>query len=404
MALPREIDTSVSNYVNRQACYPAAWNNSVYMPLHAGNDCEFWRSVNPVDDAFVHLDAAGEPSNFSLNNNMCVTDQYIHIVNTKSVVTDADSYYSRFNMETETWDVIDVLINNITQTIVISFVPGIVGGEDGDLHVLIPANRSKVMGQDYARAGHSISTDQGATWSTVQELNVVDEAFDIRVMGIIEGDAGIAHMFYCRYNVSSGSERMWQRTVNASGTLQTERVDVDGSNTYYFGNQPTKIMAGNFNQDRSGTSKCRALYRGDGNSGTDLLTIEFDSVADPSTFVTAVVQTSAIDVDRDNFDLSYKDATQFAVYGQDTGSQIDREDDAGTDTWTGSATQINTNDPRNLNCNVLIRDGVARLAVVYNNVGNNPEYDEVDLTDTAPTLLSQCEWPAEASFLGPFEI
>lgn len=408
MALPRVIDTGATAYTSDMQGKPACWRDNVFVPVLVGTDIEMHRSTNPVDNAFVHLDSANQPS--LANGAQYFWGRQVFnvyaIISTNFLVTDGDTQFHLFDLENETWTRTDVVISNVTNTIVTMSMPSFCPGSDGEFHAIFPMARDKIMGTDYARCGYSYSTDSGATWTSPVFINTDNPEFDIRPMEIVPGTVGTGHAFYCRFNLSSGDERMYQRTGNFTGALQTERIDVDGANTYYFGAANERIMAGSTGTIwRSSTHEIKALYRGDGNSGTDLLFITFDANSDPSSFTTGVVQTSAMDLQA-NFDGAYDMGEMIAMYGKNTSSNIDFEDDSGTDTWTGSATTANTADPDLLNCQTYIRDGVPVLAFVYNDASNDPTYDEEALTSlpSTPTNLSDCEWPHWGTQAGPYEI
>ncbi len=401
MALPDTITTTgVDAYILGNGGRPNCFDRKSYVTLTDGTALEMWSSLEPGVAAWAELDAAGHPTTAGRWVGSVIAKGMMNFITQPDGSTGSVRVHE-FNagFTLEVWGNVDIEVENITNNNVINTHPFIADGERGDFHVIYQTARSKIMGVDFARVGYSISTNDMADWSTPVEVNVTDEEFDHRTMELLLGVDGTAHIFYARRGVSSGDERMFQRAVDNAGTLQTERIDVDGSNTYYFGTSVTRVMAGVEVFNRGGTDICRAIYKGTSNAS--LLSIEFDAVADPSSFTTAVVQDDALNSGRNNWDIALIDDKQFVVYSD---VNTDYEDDSATDTWTGSATQLNAVSIMQLNAAVIIRDGVARLAVVYGDASDDPIYDEVDLSDVAPTNLSDCDFPEDGSFLGPFEL
>lgn len=411
MAIPEEIvaGTWVGQSLRSRVF---SWNGNSYWFYANSTGSDMFRSQTTGTADWTILDASNAPA---LSAFACDVFQTAHILHMISHAGGGDttptSSYHRFNMETELWEEADVEIVNVTNSSVFTTHCRIVaGGLGGVIHTVTPGPRSKIMGNDFARAVYTDGNASGTSWSVYQELNTVDEEFHIVPMGLVIGEAAKAYCFYARDVASSGDKRMWQRAASAGGILQTERIDPDGSNAYAYAATSSHIyiqMSHGVLLDRGGTSKCRVVYMSDGNSNTDLSIMEWDDAADPSTFTTQIVATSAITAGDLCFDLMSHDETLYCTY-RITGTDEDLhiENDGGDDTWTGTVTDLRTtglmSEP--IQASFVIKDGDLLAAYTFTESGQDPWYDEHVISPTEPTALSGAEWPGIGGLLGPFEI
>ena len=219
------------------------------------------------------------------------------------------------------------------------------------------------------------------------------------------------HIFYCRSVSFSGDVRAYQRAVGPTGTLQTERIDVDGSVPHAFqGAAPLShiIMRGELSIDRAGTVKCRATYNSTGNGNSDVAIMAFDAADDPSSFTTTVLAADGGSSGGANHSLTAIDDVLYCVYGKSAAdSDMNIEDDSGTDTWTGSPTVVTNQGtligPISIIANAL--EGKAVISISFREDASDPWYDAHEVSETGdPTTLSGAIWPNKGGNIGPFEV
>ena len=316
---------------------------------------------------------------------------------------DSEVYYSRFNMVTDSWEIItggneEVIVDDV-QNSQGEFSCFITQRADGDLIVVYQGFRDKFMGVDRPKVSAAVSTDNGATWTNDIDVSPIGTATDHYVGPIVipPNNNDQAHIFYQR---DPGADELGSRAMDNANNMRTAR------NTGVFlsvGIHPRSAMA----FDRGGSSFVKLLYSPSnqepavyemtpfsddtdplGSDSTDLIVAEdvnifnqtpaMDFVFDPATETIHVVMSDVIDDDLQHHDDQGSDTWQ------DNGAIV-------TGTITGSGPFLN----------ILDRDG-AKIGFVYEDSAGDVFYDEIDVSPAATTALSDVDMAQQNLYQGPF--
>lgn len=279
-----------------------------------------------------------------------------------------DVYFSQFNMAADAWvdlgtSDFDIQIESIPSG-PIANACSIGTRSDSDIVVVYQGDSEMLMGTEYERIDHNISTDDGATWAGPVSIDNGATGGNKHWTGcvIVPGSSDRMHVFF----KDDTNNDAYQRRINSDDSLETFPSsfdsDIDSGNYVFFHG---------VSYDDGGTQRVRCPYD-DGASkvsiakcdSEDTPTVTSDvDVSDNNAF------TPALAVDGKNLQLLYSHNPDFDIY-RDT-----NDDDAGWGTDTEERDGITATE---FSPNVYDRSGTNRLAFVYLDSAVI-KYDEIDL-------------------------
>ncbi len=372
--------------------------NAFYGSARSGSQCRVVKATDPTV-SFAIQDILAEPDFVVtiLSLNTFQVNDKLHIAGQNS---SDDVYYARFNMFADTWD--EITVGN-TEDLVDGAPDGtldacdLIVRSDADIAIVYQGVTESIMGQPNERVHLAVSTDGGDTWTAgtrVDNQGKVER--DFSGPRIVLGDSDTSHIVWID---QSSPRTMSQRALSSADSLQTERTDITGADD--ISAAVNYVIGHGVSFNRAGTTKIRFPYADVDN---DLGVLEFDAVADPSSFSissnidgTNNVQHSISKL----LCLATDGSIVYETHNRATDNDLYTANDQNTDTWT-SPTNIFTGTINRLSSNIYDRATGPILAHIIDDAGAT-KYDEDTITHTHGTL-SGVDFPDQNYFVGPFEI
>lgn len=264
---------------------------------------EVEKTADPSTTASVIQDTANAPVASPDHTLTSISDdRYIHILSVDSATNGAGLVeYHRFDMSTDTWDIIDHQVADIGG-MAPSIAPygSIALRETGGQEVIILSNGvpDAVMGRDYDRLDFWYGATAGTSFTGPTALDGSVSTRDERHSSLVLGDGNSIHAFWDALNNGS-ADLTKARTISPANALSTIR---DGSTSVQ---KPLSAVS----YDQSGTQKTFAVdnftvtssvvgLRADDDASNNIgtLTVETITTTDPSSLGPSTLVANGTDI------------------------------------------------------------------------------------------------------------
>lgn len=307
----------------------------------------------------------------------------IHIAFHREGTTSDNTWYARFDMESDTWDTITgsaefTLVETMADS-GFSHKCSIVVRSNGDIVVMHP-REYKNMGESREGVGFRVSTDGGATWgsSTILDSNDTQRSFDATM---VLGAGGRIHCFW----KDALAPEFLERTIRANDTLETTQVI------------ETNISLSSFSQGvtfNDGTND--EVWFPYWNNTNNTLSVLHATSEDTPTFTK---DTDVSDGGTFHAHLIVDYQTLWAVYRNEVNDIATNKNENGAGWDTNETDQLIGTFGLITGAGVYDRGG-PKIGILYA-VGSVMNYHEFNVSEVL-TTLEAAEFPAQNYRLGPF--
>jgi len=367
MALPltiSNITTPVPSRFNYLAPVISSGGN-VYLVVLDSTDLsliEVHKATDPTD-SFAEQDGSNRPD-LPANCESLAIDDKDDVIHIASQDANADIEYHTFNMATDAWV---ITRESVTTTPDGVSALEIAVRDDGDVIILHQGQRDNDMGNkeriDYSRR-------ESGSWGSNVDIQVHNGgAINWRSPRIVKGSSDRMHFFFH----DQTNDDIFQRTLNSANSLESFPSAFD---TSVSNEEPTVIMHG-VSYDDGGTQRVRCPYQ---NSTRPISMAKLDSADSP---------TVSLDTDFTTLNpwtnegivvgcLAVKEKILQQIYSRALDKSMKRitnDDDAG---W-GSRIDEFDGFFNEMHCNVFVRSGNFKLAMLKDDGPGTFKYNEIDL-------------------------
>lgn len=402
MAFPTTIFAGGGIDGHQPPCKSSAGNFYAIVPIST-TAIEAYKATDPEGGSWSAVDVgANNPAGFGTLSVL----SYVQAGDSIMCCTwDGTIYeYHRFNMSTDTWDVVDSDLGTIDQAPTFPWC-SIAVRNDGDIICVIAGDTDQNMGGKKERVDYVESTTDGSGWGTHTALDTdVDEHFGNPnvVKGPLTDDMHIA----------------WQTTVNTddppTAWTDTEARTLDSANslstTVSSTSDSGSILLGNaslVSYEDNGTQRIHWLL---GLDETDILSLR--STEDGSDDISTITGVTALT------DNPHSQAGTSAIsHTEDSGNlygvfieALDRDiyyttsSDDGAN-WSAASATFTGISALRLSCNIYQRGGNTVLAVTYSEASAIKYNEKVLSTGLSYTQLDHAELTGLVNtHVGPFEM
>lgn len=359
IALPGRTGSLLGPYLSNGRVFVVAIQSSDQDILVYSHD-----DADPLSAGWAEDDAANAPvlTDTARSVSSFQEGSVIHIAHQEA--TTGRVGYDSFNMSTRLWVVVDETVQATSDADNAGLYVSLSARSDGDVIVEYAGDTDSAHGAkqrvDYRRR-------EGGTWSSA--IAVDNGGVQNWYVGaIVRGSSDRMHFF-----LHSTTNGLFQRTLTSANVFETfPGTSIDSSLPVVV----TGVVGFGVSYDDGGTQRVRAPYT---DANLQISIAEFDSADTPSPSTT---------VDASDFDvqvfvhpacgLAADGTTLHLMYVRESDDDLYRDenpDDAGwgTDVEVEDETAAITS----ISCNVFTRDGIPRLAYMYEEAG--VFYGEVDL-------------------------
>ena len=389
MALPQNVNASPGFKGHHP---PVLSSGGVYVIANISSRIDALRSANPETTNFTELDTAGSPTTV-LNDGYATQEDGddIHVV---AWDTNGTYTYHLFDMDSETWTIIDEEIENPTNNPTFPWA-SISVRSDGDVIVAYAGDTDQNMGDTKERVDVNVRSGSPPTWSGPTSL---DAGGDVHYgnPNCVLGTSDEVHCVWSKQtSTAADPPTSWNqnegRTIDSSDdSLSNVDVQVGGSTGANLLGFPNAVS-----YDDGGTQ--RIIVNGGADAGSTLRTIQAkEGGHDQATDIdlTALASESVSPDIRANGEVGILTTAELsadlhALYSSASDSDLyyTKSTDDGS-SWSSAAEEIDGITVNFISANIYVRGADTVMAYVYDDAGTQ-KYNEKILIAGAAGLPIQ---------------